>query len=591
MEYRYKHIVVVHGIGNQEPNETALNFMNEFIYTLREDRKGEVFMYNLIESVDNLAQAPSPTHSRKFQPANIIYTDYSRPNDPVINIIGFSEVYWQPITNGYLDKDEKLPIPIFTWARTIANRLYDPGRDLTKWRLAIENLEKILRYLKWLAIHFKKAELFNTITQKFLGDVQMYAESDQIRKEINKQFFRVVSRIKDFSSTALANTTRHIDSAPEFDRLRKMVTFKKPEAFQEKEIEIYIVAHSEGTVVSYNSLVWAAMASEGSSLHSGDTEFQLAEDAITEVNKALESKREPDSPPFNWLPCVKGFVTLGSPLDKHFTIWRNRFRKNLLKSNNYQPIPWQNYTDKNDPVGYELKELTKRDNPDSPTDAERLFNNEKEDHLYQRYPIPGVAHIGYWSDKSIYRRIIRLMKLSEDTPPAMKNAWWSPLVYAADIVLYLSLRIILLVAGIYFANRLFHTDALSWLSCLDFIKNTRDALPPVLFADTSLEKDLFWLAAMSILLKLFVELEKGIDFSYEKKKYFSFPQWPRYILGIPWLVTAIIVCIDFSAKSASGSIKDIIGYLTGLGITILLWRLHTSIHTGLLQLWRYTRIL
>jgi hypothetical protein len=33
------------------------------------------------------------------------------------------------------------------------------------------------------------------------------------------------------------------------------------------------------------------------------------------------------------------------------------------------------------------------------------------------------------------------------------------------------------------------------------------------------------------------------------------------------------------------------GYGIGLFATVLLWKLHTSVHQGLVQLWRYTRVL
>lgn len=34
-------------------------------------------------------------------------------------------------------------------------------------------------------------------------------------------------------------------------------------------------------------------------------------------------------------------------------------------------------------------------------------------------------------------------------------------------------------------------------------------------------------------------------------------------------------------------IKDLLGWATGLLMTALVWKLHTAVHKGLVQLWRY----
>jgi hypothetical protein len=36
-------------------------------------------------------------------------------------------------------------------------------------------------------------------------------------------------------------------------------------------------------------------------------------------------------------------------------------------------------------------------------------------------------------------------------------------------------------------------------------------------------------------------------------------------------------------------VKDFIGYVTGFVVTVLAWRLHTCVHKGLVQMWRYTK--
>ena len=94
MDYTYKHIVVVHGIGDQAPNETVLGFMNEFIRALPcEQRRYSVTINNLVESVDDIKQAAARFQPRRsFRPAYIIFSDAQKQ---MHYVIGFSEVYWK----------------------------------------------------------------------------------------------------------------------------------------------------------------------------------------------------------------------------------------------------------------------------------------------------------------------------------------------------------------------------------------------------------------------------------------------------------------------------------------------------------------
>ena len=62
-------------------------------------------------------------------------------------------------------------------------------------------------------------------------------------------------------------------------------------------------------------------------------------------------------------------------------------------------------------------------------------------------------------------------------------------------------------------------------------------------------------------------------------------------LGVVWAAAAVQTCLAMSADAASDSFTDVVGYGLGVVGAVLVWRLHTTIHRGLLQLWRYTRAL
>ena len=169
------------------------------------------------------------------------------------------------------------------------------------------------------------------------------AESDQIRQGINRRFFEVAARVQEFADQTRADVAARVVQG---DPL--LAAFKTFREFD--DLETYIVAHSEGTVVAFNSLVQAAMVREGIQYHAGEDEFTRASWACQDVAKIH---------PSDWLPKVAGLVTLGSPLDKHHVLWKARFRKHWLKTSPPR-IRWFNFYDWSDPVAYAIEELLRR---------------------------------------------------------------------------------------------------------------------------------------------------------------------------------------------------------------------------------------
>ena len=127
---------------------------------------------------------------------------------------------------------------------------------------------KVLERLFLLA---EKAGLFTfefrELLDDYLGDVQVVAEFRAGREEILAAF-----------TALLANVNKgHPDA------------------------EIYLVAHSEGTVVSLLGL--------------------------------LQAIQEEDPKKQEWLHRIRGFMTLGSPIDKHLTLWPELFELSGKKGN------------------------------------------------------------------------------------------------------------------------------------------------------------------------------------------------------------------------------------------------------------------
>jgi succinate dehydrogenase hydrophobic anchor subunit len=149
--------------------------------------------------------------------------------------------------------------------------------------------------------------------------------------------------------------------------------------------EIYLVAHSEGTVVGLLGLLSAICGKD-----------------------PVYGK---DRPP--WLDCVRGLMTIGSPIDKHLALWPELFAE--LETPAHQPkdppIVWRNYYDLGDPVGFELplaREIFNTD-PDKKQHGNpwRWFNfPEAHDHGFARSLFPGKAHNDYWTDKAVFGHFI-----------------------------------------------------------------------------------------------------------------------------------------------------------------------------------------
>jgi hypothetical protein len=172
----------------------------------------------------------------------------------------------------------------------------------------------------------------------FLDDVQIVAEFKEQGGEIGKVFAQQMQAVHD--------------------------------DFEDAE-EIYIVAHSEGTVVALLGLL-TAMCTQGNP----------------------------------WISKVKGFMTIGSPIDKHLALWPTLF-SGFKQACNLPPNPieWHNYYDYGDPIGFELEKAREWFTQGIWTNA--FHFPPKNDHGFARYPLPGKAHNDYWQDSSVFGHFIQ----------------------------------------------------------------------------------------------------------------------------------------------------------------------------------------
>jgi hypothetical protein len=274
------------------------------------------------------------------------------PKPPYLAGIGFAEVYWAdiprgPQKEGYIIEEAK------SWGRAVVERIRtrysEVALDLKPkdYELTAEVVSEMIETISILGNLLFLAEKagvvkfdLDNLLVTYLGDVQIVAEFRGYRAQIIDQFAQVMAKLHE----------RH------------------PKA------ELYVIAHSEGTVVSFIGL-------------------------LTAISSA--------SPPA-WLNQVRGFMTIGSPIDKHLVLWPKLFDGIDKQVWTGEKIKWRNYYDYGDPVGFEL-ETTRQWLTDHGITAFDFNDNDeqKRDFGFSRYPLPGKAHNDYWDDADVFGHFIQ----------------------------------------------------------------------------------------------------------------------------------------------------------------------------------------
>ena len=402
-----RYVIAVHGIGDQLRNATAQSVVSAF---------GGFFNYPLGVPLGAFRKPPPQLSAYKPETPN---TRGARQVPPELAATSFVEIYWADIPRGIQQEGFTIE-ETKAWARTVVARLrarYEgfttPGDPLHKqadqnaaaasnaarpagsaalstvppepphleseeYRAVADALEEmietfeVLGNLLWIAEKAGWLEFdLDTLLTSYIGDVQIVADFEEFRRGILQRFTNVLDAIQ-------AMTREHGIEDP----------------------EIYIVAHSEGTVVAFMGLLL------------GMTDRMIPADPG--APPGAPNQRE-------WYKWVRGFMTLGSPIDKHLVLWPdiwqpvNQPPRDIvddftpkLEGGSTSPdrrIWWKNYYDKGDPVGFTLD--TARDwMAQHEWSTVFRFDGEKDDHGFSRYALPGKAHNDYWKDAAVFGHFI-----------------------------------------------------------------------------------------------------------------------------------------------------------------------------------------
>jgi hypothetical protein len=418
-------LVAVHGIGAQSRNATVRYVATRLAHSsISVEKPG-----------DPLPLSP--------QPLGWFYTDvrgavkvapldsFSSPKHPLARI-GFTEVFWADIPQEVVREGRTIE-ETKAWARTvvararaicknkIAEQKTRPSAEAARiiepdFSLAAEVLDEIIEtvyVLENLTYLAEKAGLMRfdlrQVLEEYLGDVQIVTEFEQFRTDIVGRFHSAMEQIHS----------------------------------EHEGARLHIVAHSEGTVVSFLGLLHAL---------SGEQVVPAAAANGGERARAPEVKKGLTLPP--WLQKVHGYMTIGSPIDKHILLWPKLFERFNFKPaqsifGDGRCIKWRNYYDYGDPVGFKLE--TARAWLKTHPECEPFEFEEKHDCGFARYSMPGKAHNDYWDDGAVFehfiRDVIRVDGEPARTPPTR------PLVYLLSPLLPYAISFALLVVATFVLYR------------------------------------------------------------------------------------------------------------------------------------------
>jgi hypothetical protein len=340
--------------------------------------------------------------------------------------LGFAEVYWADVPKTLATQGDTLD-ESKAWGRTIAGRAHQlyqrevhegslRDADFRQATAVVEEIVEGVGVLENLLTVAAKAGIFKfnlpALLADYVGGVQLVADFEYYRNEVVNRFH-----------TALTQIVRHATRN-----------------CKREDLEIYVVAHSEGTVISFAAMMEALL---------------------------LPGARERDSAPLHhqteWIKYVRGYMTFGSPLDKHILLWPQMWESIGLPAyppkpggtanstpgfvDVPSPIKWRNYYDYGDPIGFQLD--TVREYLGQIDCKAFDFDADADDYGFARYWMPGEAHVEYWTDPGVFGHFINSVVLrgtgvQTDTPAPTNK----PLVYVLSPAIPYILTFLLHLAAV-----------------------------------------------------------------------------------------------------------------------------------------------
>jgi len=434
---RRHYIIVVHGIGEQKLNETTTPLIHRFAEV--RNKENDPVYKNLLPahlSAQSVHRRGLGHGWSEFEGIPVAPPDHKSPNNdkvfdgtPATDSSGknfrFVDLHWSHIL-GEQQKDYASPTE--NWAEALHFRFTQTAPEgwTSPWQ------EKMLKHLVNTVVPAKKLldwyrpEIAKRIFNDFLGDVHLYGDYARTRGRAVRHFHVILDEI----------------------HLRDLINWgKHRRGFGDYHPPVYtVIGHSLGSIMSFDALVYAhakekIRETKGPGIDHpcpsipflGYTDMAEGEEntwrALIEELRNLEGhhrvkreyleawddKKRVTIPPLQWRDHVSNLVTLGSPIDKYHVLWWQNyvhmglgldFNKAwsdewLVEDKRTGKILHYNLCDEQDPVGHHL------DVSQGTRNYEKIFDiNTSKDVVFRRYAVPGLAHVKYWEDTELFKRVI-----------------------------------------------------------------------------------------------------------------------------------------------------------------------------------------
>lgn len=468
------YIIVVHGMGEQKINVTAPPVVERFAEArhrepVSPDSKKQWFQrgsssetptYNFIipanlseQTVRNdgighgWAEFEGISVSQDSDPQEFNGAISTDPNGKNFR---FVDIAWQFILRSDI---ETFGSSTEKWSSALLEKLElrkKNGKPMASWALPmLKSIVNTAIPVKEM-MAFKYAALTKLVFDGFLGDVHLYGDYGRTRGRAVRHFHVVLDEIM---IRDLLHWYRQIYSQSK-EQNGKKPAYKPP--------EFTILAHSLGSIMSFDSLVYAHIRDDirrndytrekwpkslplpgydfihdiekknwgylhgklqsiwkdeqgnpdilGVIRHIIPNADELFNANTTHVNRDRQKDKSipaPDVPYVSWKNHVTNFITIGSPIDKYLALWPDNYLHlhdtRTVAATAPKKMYHYNFCDEQDPVGHHLEEAMK-----TPV-YQTLFNTDpigNHDVVFRRYGIPGVAHNLYWTDQELFFGII-----------------------------------------------------------------------------------------------------------------------------------------------------------------------------------------
>ncbi|GAB5416806.1 MAG: hypothetical protein Crog4KO_22950 [Crocinitomicaceae bacterium] len=482
------YVVVVHGIGEQRPNETVPAVISRFAearmmdFEESDNKPGSaVERHNFITMGKVAAQAGTKKKDGKvsfagespwsqFEGIPNIYGDEVKHFKAIQSEgeedIRFVDMYWADILDDYFKVSGQTTE---VWTDAVLSRMKTDTEEKEDDPIK----EKRQTWIKQVLTHIQETALFatnvaglpkvnvadelNAVMENVVGDIQIYGENRSVRGEAVARFHGLMEKIHEQHLQTYNITGFNLETEDVNHRYKVGSKYSGYKRLKEANIEyvrpkIHVVAHSLGTVLSLDAIMYAHVKKEYANPANsteneyrnipfemyGEEQFKKVEWDIENNKPEVEKKNRTEGNGIidrtegefvgsNWIDNLESFVTLGSPIDKFLVLYPENYSylkgelhkkgsskndesnvskaKALFKTRTPEGMPkirHYNYCDEQDPVGHHLDLVHEQEG------YQLIFDNDgmNRDVVFNQYVTPGVAHIKYWEDQILMRRIL-----------------------------------------------------------------------------------------------------------------------------------------------------------------------------------------